>query len=212
MGVYRDLKENLEKKLSQLAGLPELQGSNLARLIDKLRQNRFNLVVLGAFKRGKTTLINALLGEPLLPTAIIPLTSMVTILTYGERLTIEVLFHYGERRKISQPELVEYITEKGNPRNQKGVREVAITYPSEYLQDGVRVIDTPGVGSVYCHNTEVAYNYLPRWMRPFLWSPWTRRSRLRSRSFSRISGSMSISYSLFLIKSIMWTRLSARRL
>ncbi|PIU54400.1 MAG: hypothetical protein COS90_00975 [Deltaproteobacteria bacterium CG07_land_8_20_14_0_80_60_11] len=162
MGVYRDLKEDLEKELSQLAGLSELQGPNLARLIGKLRENRFNLVVLGAFKRGKSTLINALLGESLLPTAIVPLTSVVTVLGYGEHLNIEVLFHHGEREKISQPELVEYITEKGNPRNQKGVREVAITYPSDYLKDGVRVIDTPGVGSVYSHNTEVAYNYLPQ--------------------------------------------------
>ena len=162
MGVYRNLKEALEKELSQLAGLSELQGPNLAQLIDKLRENRFNLVVLGAFKRGKSTLINALLGESLLPTAIVPLTSVVTVLGYGEHLSIEVLFHNGERKKISQPELVEYITEKGNPRNQKGVREVAITYPSDYLQDGVRVIDTPGVGSVYSHNTEVAYNYLPQ--------------------------------------------------
>ncbi|MGA9755336.1 MAG: dynamin family protein, partial [Desulfobaccales bacterium] len=56
----------------------------------------------------------------------------------------------------------EYITEKGNPRNQKGVREVEITFPSDYLKDGVRIIDTPGVGSVYSHNTEVAYNYLPQ--------------------------------------------------
>ncbi len=148
--------------MSQLAKFPELQGPNLARLIDKLRENRFNLVVLGAFKRGKSTLINALLGESLLPTAIVPLTSVVTVLGYGEQLNIEVLFHNGERKKISQPELVEYITEKGNQRNQKGVREVDITYPSDYLKDGVRIIDTPGVGSVYCHNTEVAYNYLPQ--------------------------------------------------
>ncbi len=37
-----------------------------------------------------------------------------------------------------------------------------IAYPSDYLRDGVRIIDTPGVGSIYSHNTEVAYNYLPQ--------------------------------------------------
>ena len=162
MESYRQFKEALEYQLVELEKFPDLKGSNLAQLINKLRENRFNLVVLGAFKRGKSTLINALLGESLLPTAIVPLTSVVTVLGYGEHLNIEVLFHNGERKKISQPELVEYITEKGNPRNQKGVREVAITYPSDYLKDGVRVIDTPGVGSVYSHNTEVAYNYLPQ--------------------------------------------------
>ncbi|MHB9072753.1 MAG: dynamin family protein [Desulfobaccales bacterium] len=162
MGTYRQCKEALENQLVRLTQFPELQGWDITRLIDKLRENRFNLVILGAFKRGKSTLINALLGEPILPTSIVPLTSVVTVLGYGEHLNIEVLFQSGERRKISRPELLEYITEKGNPRNQKGVREVAISYPSDYLQDGVRVIDTPGVGSVYSHNTDVAYNYLPQ--------------------------------------------------
>lgn len=162
MGTYRQFQEALENQLVRLTQFPELKGPNLAQLIDKLRENRFNLVILGAFKRGKSTLINALLGEPILPTAIVPLTSVVTVLGYGEQLNIEVIFQNEERRRISQRELVDYITEKGNPRNRKGVREVDIAYPSDYLKDGVRVIDTPGVGSVYSHNTEVAYNYLPQ--------------------------------------------------
>ncbi len=162
MGTYRELQEALERQLDQLAQLPELKGSNLQRLIDKLRTNCFNLVVLGAFKRGKSTLINALLGESVLPTAIVPLTSVVTIIGYGEQFDIRVHFQNGQTRQIAQKELVDYITEKGNPKNQKGVREVEIFYPSEYLRDGVRIIDTPGVGSVYSHNTDVAYNYLPQ--------------------------------------------------
>jgi small GTP-binding protein len=162
MGTYRELQEALARQLQQLARLPELKGPNLQRLIDKLRTNRFNLVVLGAFKRGKSTLINALLGEAVLPTAIVPLTSVVTIIGYGEQLDIEVHFQNGQTKRIAKNELVDYITEKGNPKNQKGVREVEIFYPSAYLQDGVRIIDTPGVGSVYSHNTDVAYNYLPQ--------------------------------------------------
>jgi len=162
MAIYRELQEALEQQLSQLARLPELKGPNLQRLIDKLRTNRFNLVVLGAFKRGKSTLINALLGEAVLPTAIVPLTSVVTILGYGEELDIQVHFQNGQTRRITKDELVDYITEKGNPQNRKGVREVEIAYPCDYLKDGVRIIDTPGVGSVYTHNTDVAYNYLPQ--------------------------------------------------
>jgi small GTP-binding protein len=162
MGTYRELQEALERQLLQLAQLPELKGPNLQRLIEKLRTNRFNLVVMGAFKRGKSTLINALLGEAVLPTAIIPLTSIVTIIGYGEKLDIQVHFLNGETRKITKEELVDYITERGNPQNKKGVREVEIAYPSDYLKDGVRIIDTPGVGSVYAHNTDVAYNYLPQ--------------------------------------------------
>jgi GTP-binding protein EngB required for normal cell division len=162
MGVFQELKGVLEEQLVQLSALPELKGPSFSRLLEKLRQNRFHLVVLGAFKRGKSTLINALLGEAVLPTAIIPLTSVVTILSFGERLTIEVRFRDGRSQQISQAELINYTTEKGNPGNQKGVLEVHITYPSEYLKDGVCIIDTPGVGSIYSHNTEVAYNYLPQ--------------------------------------------------
>ncbi len=162
MGAYRELQEALMRQLTRLSQLPEMKGPNIQRLINKLQENRFNLVILGAFKRGKSSLINALLGTPLLPIGIVPLTSVVTILGYGEELSIQVHFQNGEIRRISQAELRDYITEKGNPRNRKGVREVEIAYPSEYLQDGVRIIDTPGVGSVYSHNSEVAYNYLPQ--------------------------------------------------
>ena len=162
MSIYKQFQQALEQQLEKLTHFPEISRANIAFILDKLRHHRFNLVMLGAFKRGKSTLINALLGEPLLPTAVIPLTSVVTIIGYGEELRIEVLYHNGQRRQISSSELAAYITERGNPQNKKGVQEVDIAYPSEYLKDGVRIIDTPGVGSVYSHNTEVAYNYLPQ--------------------------------------------------
>lgn len=162
MANYHEFRMALEDQLSRVVQIPELQAASFQRLLEKLRQNRFNLVILGAFKRGKSSLINALLGKQLLPTGILPLTSVVTILGYGEKLRIQVHFHQGQSRQINQDELPDYITEKGNPRNHKGVREVEIAYPSDYLSDGVRIIDTPGVGSVYSHNSEVAYNYLPQ--------------------------------------------------
>ncbi len=162
MASYHEFRTALENQLNRVVQIPELQAASFQRLLEKLRQNRFNLVILGAFKRGKSSLINALLGKQLLPTGIVPLTSVVTILGYGGKLRIQVHFHQGESRQISQEELPDFITEKGNPRNLKGVREVEIAYPSDYLSDGVRIIDTPGVGSVYSHNSEVAYNYLPQ--------------------------------------------------
>ncbi len=161
MGFFRQLQDELAQSLNRLAQLPDTNRAGVQRLMDKLRQNRFNLVILGAFKRGKSTLINALLGEELLPMAVIPLTSVVTILGYGEKLEIEVRFLDNRSHFIAKEELIDYITEKGNPQNRKGVKEVEIRFPSAYLQDGVRIIDTPGVGSVYSHNTEVAYNFLP---------------------------------------------------
>lgn len=132
----------------------------MEHLKEKLEKNIFNIVVMGQFKRGKTSLINALIGCDLLPVAVVPLTSIATILTYGDNLKITVCLNNGECMEIPLEKLGDYVTEKGNPKNIKGVSEVYITYPSSYLKDGVRLIDTPGVGSVYQHNTEVAYQYI----------------------------------------------------
>ena len=103
----------------------------------------------------------ALLGESILPTAIMPLTSVVTILRYGPKLKVEVEYLNGRLEQIDLAGLPAFITERENPQNKKAVKEVTVFYPSQYLKGGVRIIDTPGAGSVYSHNTEAAYAYLP---------------------------------------------------
>ena len=142
--------------------MEDIRGCPCEELREKIETNTFNLVVVGQFKRGKTSLINALLGADILPVAVVPLTSIVTIMTYGDALRIKVFFNDGRVTEIKPESLSEYVTEKGNPKNVRDVSEVVITYPSPYLKDGVRLIDTPGVGSIYQHNTDVAYQYLPK--------------------------------------------------
>jgi small GTP-binding protein len=159
---YSRLKNELITCIDSLSATEGIPGCPCEELREKVQNNVFNLVVLGQFKRGKTTLINALLGAEILPTAVVPLTSIATILKYGEEIKITVYFNDGKVTEIKPENLPEYVTEKGNPKNQKDVQEVVITYPSSYLKDGVRLIDTPGVGSVYEHNTDVAYQYLPK--------------------------------------------------
>jgi len=131
-------------------------------LSERLRQNRFHLVVVGQFKRGKTTLLNALLGEPVLPVAVLPLTSVITVLRHGESPGAIVHLHSGRQSRIELEELSQFVTESGNPRNVKQVSRVEVFYPSPYLRGGVTLIDTPGVASVYEHNTQVTYDFIPR--------------------------------------------------
>ena len=161
MQRYTTLKEEILACIDRMSGLEHLAGFPLDEFVQKIRTNTLNLVVVGQFKRGKTCLINALMGVDLLPTGVVPLTSIVTILTYGETLQVQVSFQDGKVTAIAPQELVEYVTEPGNPKNLKGVNEVFVSYPSPYLKDGVRLVDTPGVGSAYIHNTDVAYQYLP---------------------------------------------------
>lgn len=159
---YSQLKSDLLQCIDDMLAVENIRGCPCEELRDKIRTNTFNLVVVGQFKRGKTSLINALLGIDILPVAVVPLTSIVTIMTYGEALRIKVYLNDDRVAEIKPESLADYVTEKGNPKNVKNVREVVLTYPSPYLKDGVRLIDTPGVGSIYQHNTDVAYQYLPK--------------------------------------------------
>lgn len=144
------------------AAIPGIPTRPLADLREKLAAHAFNLVVAGEFKRGKSSLINAMLGADLLPTGVVPLTSVVTRLQYGEAPTVRVTFEKGETRAVALEALPDYVTEKANPKNAKGVREVAVAYPADWLKGGINLVDTPGIGSLHRHNTDVTYQYLPR--------------------------------------------------
>lgn len=162
MSSYSQLKGTLLRSIDEMLAEESIRGCSCEELREKMETNSFNLVVVGQFKRGKTSLINALLGADILPVAVVPLTSIVTIMKYGDALRIVVHFNDGRVAEIKAESLPEYVTERGNPKNEKDVSEVVITYPSPYLRGGVQIIDTPGVGSVYEHNTDVAYHYLPK--------------------------------------------------
>jgi len=132
-----------------------------AVLRQKLRDLTFNLVVAGQFKRGKSSLLNALLADELLPVGVIPLTSVVTLIRDGPTKAAIVELEGGREQSISVDDLSSYVTERGNPHNVLAVRQVVIEHPSSWLASGVRLVDTPGIGSVYEHNTDVAQRYLP---------------------------------------------------
>jgi small GTP-binding protein len=166
LGDFALMKSEMLQLAEELAIVAQQQGEvNLVargeELMGKLATEVFNLAVFGQFKRGKSTLINALLGAEILPVAVVPLTSVVTVLRYGREPVAAVTFADGRRASISLSELSEYITERGNPGNKKGVRQVEVSYPAQLLKNGVQLIDTPGVGSVFLNNTEVTYDFLP---------------------------------------------------
>jgi GTPase SAR1 family protein len=131
-----------------------------ASLQDKLLNEHFNLAVVGQFKRGKTCLVNALLGEALLPSGVIPLTSTVTVIFYAELPHFDVLKHDGSVQAISRSELNAYVT--GVMPSNQDISEVHVHLPVTLLKNGVRLLDTPGVGSVYQANTETAHAALPQ--------------------------------------------------
>lgn len=155
---------NSLKILKNLEVVKENEGisKKIFLLEEKIEKNEVQIVVLGQFKRGKSSLINSLIGKNVLPTSVVPLTSIVTVIKYGEKIKVVVTLLNGKKAEIKFTELGDYVTENKNPENKKQVEKVEIEYPSDFLKSGVQIIDTPGVGSVYRHNTDVAYDFVPK--------------------------------------------------
>ena len=147
------------REAAQLEGVDRAACDQLAA---RLGAGTFNLVVAGEFKRGKSSLINALLGVPVLPVAVVPLTSVVTLIGWGDAPRATVRFFDGREQVVELDAIADYATEKGNPNNAKGVEHVALAWPSDWLKGGIRLVDTPGIGSIHQHNTDVTYHYLPQ--------------------------------------------------
>lgn len=139
------------------------QGVEQSReLMVKLAEDRFTLAVVGQFKRGKTSLMNAIVGQDILPTGILPVTSAVTILRFGphERLLIprpNTLL--SEEAPVSA--LPDYVTQELNPGNRKRIERVYLELPLPFLRRGVEFVDTPGVGSAIEANTATTMSFLP---------------------------------------------------
>jgi len=132
-------------------------------LLVKLAEDRFNLVVVGQFKRGKSSLMNAIIGRDLLPTGLLPLTSAITTLCFGPQEKVYLKRSgWVFEQEINFSELPEYVTEQGNPGNTKGVIEARVELPIPFLRRGLFFIDTPGIGSTRSENTATTYAFLPQ--------------------------------------------------
>ena len=142
------------------ARLESVTSSRLAELGERLERRDFNVAVLGEFKRGKSSLVNALLGVPVLPTGVLPLTSVVTRLRWGEVPSAQIRFEDGASREIPIDQLNEFVTEAGNPQNRLHVAAAEVAIPSDLLRSGALILDTPGVGSTFEHNTETTLRLL----------------------------------------------------
>jgi hypothetical protein len=168
----RDFARLLTEAAAFLLGLwPDRPGlaMRLDDLAARLGQERLRIAVLGQFKRGKSTFLNALLGYPLLPTGVVPLTAIPTFLHWSPHFSLEAhdldgkpleTVSSGDRSEITTI-LKRLVTEEGNPRNRLRVGRVDVFAPAPILADGIQLVDTPGIGSTLRHNTDAALAVLP---------------------------------------------------
>ena len=164
---YERVKFDLAELLRSLAVEAEkaAPGSRdrLQELFARLAEDRFNLVVVGRFSRGKTSLMNAMLGTERLPVGILPLTSVITTVVYGSPERAIVSYQEARRPPAEVPldALADYVTQQRNPGNLKRIRTAEIRLNAELLRRGFCFIDTPGLGSPIWENTRTTEEFLP---------------------------------------------------
>jgi GTP-binding protein EngB required for normal cell division len=146
------VKFNIVSLKRQTEAAQALFGENL--LID--------VAILGQFKAGKSSFINSLIGRPILPVGVIPVTTVITRLQYGERVRAVVTYFSGGQTVVDLAQLENFISEAKNPANEKNVEVVDIELPSLKPYTGLRLVDTPGLGSVFRYNTETSEEWLPQ--------------------------------------------------
>jgi Dynamin family len=157
-----DDSDHLLAALDGLSGLASGgDRATLESLRGRLAEQRLRVLVAGEAKRGKSTLVNALLGRALLPMGVTPLTALTTTVRYGPDEQVGAVFRDGRAESYPLSALDDLVTERGNPGNRRGLASVTVVADAPVLARGVELVDTPGTGSVYAHNTAEAEAALP---------------------------------------------------
>jgi len=170
MEAPNDLSELIGKaaEVTRRAGLSEAS-ARLQAAGDRLRSQCVYVAILGQCKRGKSTLVNALMGESVLPSSIVPLTAVPTVIRHGEVRSVKVRF-LDDRPPVAVEAptadallhcVSDYVTERANPENVLNVAQVEVLHPALILGTGLVLVDTPGIGSTLQHNTQATLNFLP---------------------------------------------------
>jgi hypothetical protein len=133
------------------------------QLLTRLASGRFQLAVAGQVSRGKTTLMNALLGGAYLPMGALPMTSVITTVRYGSRPRALVRRRSsGFPIEVPVSEAARFVAQQSAERAQLEVASVEVEMPAEFLRAGFEFVDTPGVGSANAASTAATLRFLPQ--------------------------------------------------
>ena len=140
--VYHSIK-SIQSIVAQYPAAKDVS-RELTKLAWQLSSRTYRVAVIGEFKRGKSSLVNCILGTEILPTDILPTTAVVNRIIYGTEQKIEIHYKDGNVRKTSVEELAEYATKK-NEMNAASIREIVVHYPAVFCQNNIQLLDTPGL-------------------------------------------------------------------
>lgn len=176
-------KDIIKKYYSNLIEIAEkLKNERLLTAVEQffesLKEDSFNIVIVGEFSRGKSTFINALLGKQILPSSTKPTTIMINRISFGEEPEFNLHFRNSNNiKKITEEEFKD-ITAKLEPEDYDDESEVNdynenlklissisyadIKYPTEICKQGIEIIDTPGTNDLDQAREEITFNFIPK--------------------------------------------------
>lgn len=163
---FRERKQDVTAALQELAGVAADLGAKSLKdriereLVKKMEEDRFHLVVVGEFNHGKSTFVNALLGENVLPVGVTPTTAAIHHLKYAEKPEATVVFQSGARESIPFNETRSFAV--GGGKSADDVDYLEVGYPAQLLAERILLVDTPGVNDLSLQRADITYSYIPR--------------------------------------------------
>ncbi len=135
----------LEQRAKDL-GL-EAESTRLTMMRKHLEESAFSIAVVGEFKRGKSTVINALLGSSALPMDVMPATATVTRVVYGRVPTATLVRFDGRKDVVQISSLSQHITKIDQAAEARAaeIKEAIVAFPTMFCQNNVEIVDTPGL-------------------------------------------------------------------
>ena len=136
----------MESILGEYTAAEELR-QQVRQTVERIKTQLYRVAVIGEFKRGKSSLVNAIIGAQVLPTDILPMTAAVTRVTYGEKRKITIHFKDGTTQERSVEELIDFATKFDAQKEQTAlkIREIEVCYPSVFCKHHIDILDTPGL-------------------------------------------------------------------
>ena len=163
---FREKNEEVSQAVRELAGIARDLGAKTLgdrverRLVAKLAEDRFHLVVVGEFNHGKSTFVNALLGQSVLATGVTPTTAAIHHLKWSEKPEATVVYTSGKREPVDFESTRSFAV--GGGSDPRDVDFLEIGFPSPLLEERILLVDTPGVNDLSLQRADITYSYIPR--------------------------------------------------
>ncbi len=123
------------------------QAKQLQSHEERLKHHIFSVGIMGEFRRGKSTVINALLGQEIVPADIVPCSAALNYVKWDVNKGAEIYFKDGRVERVPVEDLSKYVTKitRESEAMSATVEKAIVYYPCEFCRNGVQIIDTPGL-------------------------------------------------------------------